>query len=640
MEQSHTYAVWRNKACLIGLNWLKIAVLLLTAHTASAQFDTLLNRPFNDRFSQLLSLQKDNRDAQTDAALVSQLSALESLASKKGDKKFLAELATVRFKLLKIANDTAQQQLKAEFQKAISTAQSMNYTQLEATLEFFMGNHYWESNDYPPAIQHYEKAYELSNNLTGRDYYLKQEIAYQLGIKYYYLTDYTTSLHYLEKALEDENPLDTVKPKIAIYNTLGLVFLHQDKLDDAKNSFNKALEYARLANSPIWIGNLSGNLGHVYVLQGEMEKGEALLRTDMEISLARGAKGSASGAMLELANLNFNRGRVELAEQQMDSAIQIMGARMPYHRKKTLFPLLSKINAFKGRWQAAAMYIDSSLVVMDSMARMDNAVQILRLKQLVELQASRVEIAEREVKIRKKTLQVYVMIAGLLFAVIGGFLIFRQKEKADLAKKRSDELLLNILPKGVADELKSTGVSKAKKFQDTTVLFCDFKNFTQYSEEMEPEELVRILDSYFKAFDQIVADFGLEKIKTVGDAYICIAGLPEPNPQHAEKVVRCALKFQDIMQNNQAGWGLRIGIHSGPVVAGIVGIKKFAYDIWGDTVNTAARMEQSSEAGKVNISQTTYELVKDKFICTYRGKIAAKHKGELDMYFVEGYNEQ
>ncbi len=206
-------------------------------------------------------------------------------------------------------------------------------------------------------------------------------------------------------------------------------------------------------------------------------------------------------------------------------------------------------------------------------------------------------------------------------------------------KKRSDDLLLNILPSEVVAELKDTGHSKAKLFNNVSVLFTDFANFTNISETMNPEELVAEIDLCFKAFDEIVGSNGLEKIKTIGDAYLAVGGLPIEDELHAIKTVQAAIDIMDFIskRNKEGGrFEIRIGINSGPLVAGIVGVKKFAYDIWGDTVNTAARMQSSGEIGRINISSITYELIKNDFICSSRGKIEAKHKGMVEMYFVEG----
>lgn len=206
-------------------------------------------------------------------------------------------------------------------------------------------------------------------------------------------------------------------------------------------------------------------------------------------------------------------------------------------------------------------------------------------------------------------------------------------------KQKSDDLLLNILPEEVAEELKAKGATTAKYFDNVTVLFTDFVNFTEAGERMNPQELVDELDTCFKAFDEITSRYNIEKIKTVGDAYLAVAGLPTADRKHAENVVHAAIEINQYMHKRHMAMSnntfkIRIGIHSGSVVAGIVGVKKFAYDIWGDTVNTAARMEQNSESGKINISQTTYELVKNKFTCEYRGEIEAKGKGQLKMYYV------
>lgn len=218
-------------------------------------------------------------------------------------------------------------------------------------------------------------------------------------------------------------------------------------------------------------------------------------------------------------------------------------------------------------------------------------------------------------------------------------LLEENKEIIEFEKQKSDNLLLNILPVDVAQELKETGTSRAKMFENVSVLFSDFVSFTSISEKMSPEELVKELDTCFREFDAISVKYGLEKIKTIGDAYLVVSGLPVSSDDHAKIMVSAALEMVDFMKKREeAGncklFKVRIGINSGPVVAGIVGSTKFAYDIWGDTVNTAARMEQNSEPGRINISGPTFNLIGNNFKTTYRGKINAKNKGEIDMYFV------
>ncbi|MDB5281406.1 MAG: hypothetical protein JWO06_481 [Bacteroidota bacterium] len=220
----------------------------------------------------------------------------------------------------------------------------------------------------------------------------------------------------------------------------------------------------------------------------------------------------------------------------------------------------------------------------------------------------------------------------------------REKNAAlKIAHDRADALLMNILPAQVAEELKEKGSAEARYFENVTVLFTDFKNFTTVSEKLSPRQLVDELHQCFKVFDEIISKYNIEKIKTIGDAYMAASGLPSANPNHATDLVKAALEIRDFIlarqvQSKKTGlpsFEMRIGLNSGPLVAGIVGVTKFAYDIWGDTVNTAARMEQNCEVGKVNIGEATYQLVKDTFKCEYRGEIEAKNKGKLKMYFVE-----
>ncbi|MEO8862135.1 MAG: adenylate/guanylate cyclase domain-containing protein [Ginsengibacter sp.] len=211
----------------------------------------------------------------------------------------------------------------------------------------------------------------------------------------------------------------------------------------------------------------------------------------------------------------------------------------------------------------------------------------------------------------------------------------------EVEKKKSDDLLLNILPEDIANELKQTGYTKPRSYEVATVMFTDFEKFTSKSEKLTPEELVSVIDTFFKKFDEIISRYNIEKIKTIGDAYLCVSGLPDIKSHSATKVVSAAMEILEAIKTFRENtiydtfFDIRIGIHTGPLVAGVVGDKKFAFDIWGDTVNTASRMEQNSDPNKINISQSTYELVKDSYKCIYRGKRAAKNKGMIEMYFVE-----
>lgn len=272
------------------------------------------------------------------------------------------------------------------------------------------------------------------------------------------------------------------------------------------------------------------------------------------------------------------------------------------------------------------------------------------------LAETRANLAEAELLAERN--RNFILLAGLAagFFIILALLSWGRYRASRRAKKnleeknkiienerqRSDDLLLNILPAPIAHELKEKGKASARRYEQVTVLFADFINFTNISERLSPEELVQELDRCFKSFDFIISQYeDIEKIKTIGDAYMCASGLADrkgvPN-----NLVRAALEMQQFLEehkqeNKRLGkpyFEARIGLHTGPAVAGVVGVNKFAYDIWGDTVNTAARVEANCEAGRVNISETTYQLVQYKFECIYRGKVEAKNKGAIDMYFV------
>ncbi|MGH1435597.1 MAG: adenylate/guanylate cyclase domain-containing protein [Lewinella sp.] len=276
-----------------------------------------------------------------------------------------------------------------------------------------------------------------------------------------------------------------------------------------------------------------------------------------------------------------------------------------------------------------------------------------------QLIAEKAENAKISAELKAKNQEIYLFaaagIAGILL-LLALLLYSRFAAKRRTAKsleeknqqieeerERSDELLLNILPASIAEELKTKGKAQARQYKEATVFFSDFINFTGIAEKLSPEELVQELDKCFKGFDFIISQYeDIEKIKTIGDAYMCASGLNDRKAM-PNSMVKAALEMQEFLDEQKQErirmgkpyFEARIGIHTGPVVAGVVGVKKFAYDIWGDTVNTAARVEANSEAGKVNISETTYGLIKYNFECTHRGKVQAKNKGLLDMYYVE-----
>lgn len=350
------------------------------------------------------------------------------------------------------------------------------------------------------------------------------------------------------------------------------------------------------------------------------------------------------------STISFMKSGLAIAYAELDnkdSALYFAGEAMEeaetYHLNKELRDAYGAYYHIYHTFQDYELALDNYLIY-DSLWRKDfnmqSAKEVERSKANFD-EEKRNAIAQKELE-RQKLIR-NISFGGLAVVLIFAGIFFMQRNKIRKGKKRSDELLLNILPAEVAEELKAKGEADARLIDHVTVLFTDFKGFTAMSEQLSPKELVRDIHECFSAFDRIMEKYGIEKIKTIGDSYMAAGGLPTPNNTHAEDVVRAAFEIRDFIAAGKARkvaqglpyFDIRIGIHSGPVVAGIVGLKKFAYDIWGDTVNTASRMESSGEIGKINISESTWYLIKHKFRCTHRGKIQAKGKGEIDMYFVD-----
>jgi len=435
------------------------------------------------------------------------------------------------------------------------------------------------------------------------------------------------------------------------FNLLGGLYEEMKLPDSALYYFTKALEVRTQINDKQGIAYTQKNLGNIYtVLKRPADAKEAYLKSLTLFEELADKKGISVVTNLYGASL-VNEGDLMHGESYLDRSLRVA--------RELSFPAdirnaagnLQQLYRKKSRWKEALEMYDLYIQMRDTIENNENIKAALKTQAKYEYEKKEALLkSEQEKKdaladaeLRKQKLIRNSVIGGL--AVVACFLVvvFLQRNRISAEKKRSDELLLNILPEETAEELKQTGAAKAKSFDMVTVLFTDFKNFTQAAEHLSAEELVSEINYCYSEFDRIISNHGIEKIKTIGDAYMCAGGLPVNNTTHAFDVVQAGLEMQQFIlshkeqreKENKPFFELRVGIHTGPVVAGIVGIKKFAYDIWGDTVNIASRMESSGESGKVNISQVTYELVKEKFTCTFRGKIDAKNKGQMEMYFVD-----
>ncbi len=483
-----------------------------------------------------------------------------------------------------------------------------------------IGAIYMDLEKYPEALEYFEKAKKL-NEESGNKTFLAVNFS-NIGIVYSKLGNEAKALEYYFKAVAIDEKTGNMAALSFLYPNIGTSYLNKGDLDNALNYAQKTMRISRELDD-------KGNLAFSYGLTGKIYL--TILQTHDQKALNRYFSGDANRCL-------------QTAKTYADSSIALNRETGLIDQLKNGYELLSTLQMLQGDHKSALENYQQYTALKDSIFNMEEDRKITQTAMQYEFDKKEaVAQAEQEKKdIRQRNVRNSIA-AGLLGALLFLIVVYRQRNRIAREKKRAEELLLNILPEEVARELQEKGSADAKMIDEVTVLFSDFKGFTQASEKVSPRELVAEINECFSAFDQIMTKYGVEKIKTIGDAYMAAGGLPTPNLTHALDVVHAALEMQQFMLDrkksrdlsDKLNFEIRIGVHTGPVVAGIVGLKKFAYDIWGDTVNTASRMESSSESGKINISGTTYEKVKGHFVCIHRGKIQAKGKGEINMYFVE-----
>lgn len=458
---------------------------------------------------------------------------------------------------------------------------------------------------YQKALEYFQRSYKLSRAIN--DQYTIGTSSVNLGEAYYKMGDDKTALIYLNESVKAYEGTENLPYSL---NYIGRVYVRQQKFDSAVYTHMKAYEYSKKLDTKLDMTQSLVGLAQAYLAQGNFNAAIDAYKKSLQV-------GRELNAVTEL-------------KDAYEGLTNAYASRSDY------------LNAFN--FQKLLLAIKDTIYNINT----DKKLGTLQFTFDLEKKESQISLLNKDKEIQQQEISRQKIVRN---SFIGGFgivllfamVFFKQRNKISKEKKRSDELLLNILPEETAEELKATGSAKAKSFDMVSVLFTDFKNFTQASEKLTPEELVAEINYCYSEFDRIIQKYGIEKIKTIGDSYMCAGGLPTQNDTHAYDVVAAGLEMVAFIEENKKEkiakgipyFELRLGINTGPVVAGIVGIKKFAYDIWGDTVNTASRMESSGEIGRVNISGNTYEVVKDKFSCTHRGKIEAKNKGFIDMYFVE-----
>ncbi len=515
----------------------------------------------------------------------------------------------------------------------------------------------------------------------------------QLGVHYTSASAFDKGVEYALEAFKVFDSLNDYSNASYAANIIGNAHVGHENNRQALDWYRISRDYAYRANDPFKIAIALFGLANIENALKVYDSATVHFALCYDKFDSLGREREAMAAVLEIAHINFKLGKYQETYDRLMTVrndVQVlndkyflafwyylrgcasreMGRKVPgladLHTARTMFSSISSFSNVKDcyeeisrtyeqmeRYDSAYKYLQLYQYLFDSLHTADKDSRLAEMETRFrtqemndEIERGKQEINSRiaEAKVHDARQQLFIIaLSVLVLVVLVGLWFYRQKQKDNRIiaeeKRKSDELLLNILPAETAEELKQSGSAKARNFDMVTVMFTDFKGFTSISEKLTAEALVSEINEYFIEFDNIIQRHGIEKIKTIGDAYMAVGGLPTPKSTHAEDVVSAALEIQEFArrmkrEKGDSAFEVRIGINSGPVIAGIVGIKKFAYDIWGDTVNIASRMEACSVNGAINVSATTYELVKDKFKCIPRGRIDAKGKGEMEMFFV------
>ncbi|MEO8068592.1 MAG: adenylate/guanylate cyclase domain-containing protein [Flavobacteriales bacterium] len=550
------------------------------------------------------------------------------------------------------------EQAMAIYERIGAPAGTMNAHNSMATV-------FWMAGDFPKATEHYMAALrmaEAQRDTMGQCLFLDNIAKTLLMVE-----DNATAKEYAEKSLAMAERMGYTSLIGTSLSDLGIALTDLGDLEGAERHLRRYVELMRTGDNRFLLSDAYYQMGELLSQRKKHDEALAMLQKAAEVDRTLNDSWSRASHMMSLGRAISDASPQGLSSagiapaQRHAQAMKVLDEALALGRE-TLQPgivqsalaKLSDLHEKAGNTQLALTYFRESELIKDSLLTSENSrnVSDLHLKYETEKKEKEILLLGKDKEVQTKEIQKQKLVRNgfiggfaLVLAFAGVFLF--QRNRISKEKKRSEELLLNILPEEVAEELKNTGAAAAKHFDNATILFTDFKGFTEASEKLSPQELVEELNTCFKAFDHIITARGIEKIKTIGDAYMCAGGLPDPKTSSPADVVHAALEMQAFMTSRKLerdakglpAFEMRVGIHTGPVVAGIVGVKKFQYDIWGDTVNTASRMESSGEVGQVNISEATYALVREQasglFDFTPRGKVQAKGKGEMEMYFVD-----
>ncbi len=507
------------------------------------------------------------------------------------------------------------------------------------------GQTYRLAGDMPEALEAFFKACSYTTKLKDKKY---------LGGGYLTIADVYSEMDndgnanaYYEKSIKIlRYTKDSLTLGSALLNSGYDKFLNEN-YDGALIDYKESSAIFAKKEYPIGSAYNIGNIGMVYAEQGKDKLAMSSITEAIEILEKFEDYYAISDYLTSISDIYVRQQKIKTALEYDHKSLNLAHK---YRLKKQLSETnlsLSDLYDELGNAEASLFHYKEHIVYRDSVKNIESVEAIADMRTNFEVSQEQDKTTISEQKVKNQRIVLWAAIGVLLLIGLLARGLYKRNKFVRATNKiitsereRSDKLLLNILPEETAQELKDNGRVKAKKYPSTTVLFSDFKGFTSYAENLSPEKLVETIDHYFSKFDLIMEKYGLEKIKTIGDAYMAVGGLSVDNVDQAKEMVLAAREMKDFVTNAKlddittAAFDIRIGINTGPVVAGVVGTKKFAYDIWGDAVNIASRMESNSEAGRINISDNTYQIVKSDFDCEYRGEIEVKNRGHMKMYFI------
>jgi len=523
-----------------------------------------------------------------------------------------------------------------------------------------MGNAFLYQGNYSQALNNYSNAIDIGKSIN--DEKGTADLYTNTGIIHHFQGNYTLSLKFHLNALHVYEKLGEKERMATSYTNIGLIYFEEKNYKDALQMYKRALAIREVKRDSEPVGDLNNNIANVFKEMGNYADALKHHSIALEIREKLNNKNGIASSFNNLGTVYFSLGDTKLAWEYYEKSLEIWHDTGDKRGMTECYVNLGELFIRNDDYKMAEWHLKNAIELsVETGAKNAQRDSLLYLSQLSAIQRDFEKAYEYYIQYSSIDKEITSAdISRQLTQMTLGYEIEQKERETKLEKekneelkkayssleeeqKRSESLLLNILPAEVAIELKQKGFSEPRHFDQATILFADLKNFTKISEVLTPAQLISNLDRCFREFDTIVEKYDVEKIKVIGDAYMCAGGVPVANTTHPADVIKAALEMQEFMEllaeeqirNKLPVFQFRIGVHTGPVIAGIVGLKKFAYDIWGDSVNMASRMESSGEAGRVNISGYTYELIKDQFLCTYRGKVEAKGKGMVDMYFVD-----